>query len=223
MRSVLWEGFGGTHSGSIYPKELEQHPSVREFGFTVDPADLEPLRESDEVTFVKTHALTPPDDSPAIYMVRDGRDAIASYARFAIEMGAEGFEGRSFEDAAEALIAERGGEFGGWSGNVRSWTRRDAPTAIVRFEELIADPIPVAGAALRRLGLRLAGSGEPATFQDLHAIDPLMFQRGRVDGWRAELPDSLQRLFWRIHGAEMLLLGYPPQRLPVSAAFLPGQ
>jgi hypothetical protein len=43
--------------------------------------DLEAARKTGEIFLVKTHEL-PDDDCSALYLVRDGRDALVSYARF---------------------------------------------------------------------------------------------------------------------------------------------
>jgi hypothetical protein len=43
--------------------------------------DVDAARSSQETLLVKTHDL-PDDDSPALYLVRDGRDALVSYAHY---------------------------------------------------------------------------------------------------------------------------------------------
>src|SRR5436190_14783558 len=40
------------------------------------------MHEDDAIYVVKTHELPPDDTYPAIYVARDGRDALVSYARF---------------------------------------------------------------------------------------------------------------------------------------------
>jgi hypothetical protein len=218
LRTVLWESFGRVKSGTLYSQRLESYAAKKGYGFQVDSDSLARLSRSRECVFVKTHALPrADDDSPAIYLVRDGRDAVLSYARFAIATGASGFENRSVEEATEVLIRRRNQEIGGWSENVRSWTRRDAPTAIVRFEELIDDPIGTIQSAVASIGVSLPEPDEaPSSFTRLHEEEPVLFSKGKVGGWKYELPDRLQRLFWQVHGAEMLLMGYPPERLPFS-------
>jgi hypothetical protein len=212
FRAVLWESFGQVKSGSVYSQRSESYASSKGFGFHVSPDSLDDLRAISEPVFVKTHRLADPgDDSPVVYLVRDGRDAVTSYARFAVLNGAPGFEDRTFEEATEALIARRDDEIGGWSANVRSWTRRDAPTAIVRFEELIEDPLATIRAGVESLGISLPEtSGPPPSFDQLREEDPVLFPRGEVGAWKSEMPDRLLRLFWRLHGAEMLVMGYSP-------------
>ncbi len=48
-----------------------------------------------------------------------------------------------------------GHRFGGWSMNVTAWHEREARTAVVRFEDLIQDPMGQAAAALAELDLSL--------------------------------------------------------------------
>lgn len=220
FRTVLWESFGRVRSGDLYP--LDETPSrLTGHAFRVTADSLDRLRRQEDPVFVRTHRLAD-DDSPAIYLVRDGRDAVISYAQFATATEAPGFEDRSLEEAIEVLIRRHDDEIGDWSANVRSWTRRDAPTATVRFEELIADPVTAIQAAAAAIGVSLPDPGEaPSSFERLHQEDPVVYARGKVGAWRSELPDRLQRLFWRLHGAEMLLMGYPPERLPATEAAAP--
>jgi hypothetical protein len=72
LKDILEDCFG-LHTYSIYD-ELRQ-PKI----------NVEAARQSPEVYFVKTHEM-PQDDALALYMVRDGRDVLVSYARFIIRM-----------------------------------------------------------------------------------------------------------------------------------------
>ena len=56
---------------SVYPENNKQ----------VSAGELEAMMQENKVYLVKTHEL-PPDSSPAIYLVRDGRDALVSLAWF---------------------------------------------------------------------------------------------------------------------------------------------
>lgn len=173
------------------------------------------MSESAERYFIKTHDL-PDDDNPAIYLVRDGRDALVSHANFVLEYDLKvvGPSRALFNDTLRSLI-ETDSSFGGWSGNVRAWTARSAPTAIVRFEDLVADPIRNVRRAANEIGFRSpeAGATGLLTFDELHRSHPEFFRRGKVGTWREEMPDDLHELFWRRHGETMGLLGY---RSPLS-------
>jgi hypothetical protein len=119
------------------------------------------LNSRPELYFVKTHDL-PGDNLPAIYIVRDGRHTVVSFARYACSFLNRSWRSRrfaitqflndpvshvaalsepnSFRRSLKKII--RGSLFGGWSKNVLSWTRnRQGPTTVIRFEDLISDPL----------------------------------------------------------------------------------
>ena len=178
----------------------------------LDPdADLRAsLRELDEMVYVKTHRVADPEDvDPALYLVRDGRDSLVSYAHFMRERGDERFASLSFEETLAALLEREDHPYGSWSGNVRSWLGRDAPTHVLRFEDLVADPVRAVRDAMTALGIALPEpGGRLPPFEELHRRNPLVFRRGKVGSWKSELPPDLERRFWRVHGAEMEALGY---------------
>lgn len=162
-----------------------------------------------DLSFTKTHELGAADDTaPAIYLVRDGRDCYVSYAHFVMQVEPAVYAGMSYTDVLRMLIANHD-HFGGWHGHVEKWTRRTAPTVVVRYEELLADPAGTAARACERLGVTLpAPSGSLPLLEELKAIDPLIFRRGKTGSWRDEMPSELEELFWKLHGQSMERLGY---------------
>ena len=91
---------------------------------------------------VKTHQLPdeliPGDRSiPAVYLVRDGRDCVVSLAHYRKQLQAP--ESDFHLNLLAAIEAAEGSHFGGWSEHVRRWSARAA--LVIRFEDLIADPI----------------------------------------------------------------------------------
>lgn len=197
--------FGSTTGSALNPSSL-----ISKLSLDRDADPVAAAREREETVFVKTHRLAAPDNrDPAIYLVRDGRDSLVSYAHFMKARGGPKYDSLSFEDALAALIARNDHPFGSWSGNVRAWTGREAPTEIVRFEELIEDPVSGVRGAVESLGISLPEPrGELPAFQELHERNPMVFRRGKVGSWRSELPERLETRFWRLHGAEMEALGY---------------
>jgi Sulfotransferase domain len=198
--------FGAT-TGSV----LDPDPLISRL--SLDPeVDLRAaVRERDDRVFLKTHRLPRPDDGdPAIYLVRDGRDSLVSYAHFMKAQGEPPFRSLSFEEALAALIERENHPYGSWSANVRSWTRRDAATNVVRFERLIEDPVGTVREAVASFGIALPEQrGRLPTFDELHERNPKIFRRGKVGSWRSEFPARLEERFWELHGAEMEALGYP--------------
>lgn len=185
---------------------------------------LDELRNSPQLHFVKTHEL-PDDDSPAILLVRDGRDAMVSYAHFiqdygvierspigefVAELKARGEEtllGRGrFEQVLRRVIERR---YVDWSAIFQQWSTRRAPSVQLRFEDLIAQPVMSVEKSLASLGIALsrAESAVPS-FAELHASDPKFFRAGRTGQWRNEMNAETEELFWREHGAAMRHAGY---------------
>lgn len=180
-------------------------------GFEERPAAVEAMREAQEVYFVKTHR--PRDDQvseidKAICLVRDGRDALVSWARQASE------KDRRYEDELRALVTrpeERGA--GQWGRNVLSWLQPQVPHRVVlRYEELAREP----GGAVERVmtavlpGLRPAGNAAIPSFAELQQVDARFFRRGCTGTHRDELPGELHRIFWSQpeNAAAMKLLGW---------------
>jgi hypothetical protein len=167
--------------------------------------------------FVKTHDLPGDDRSPAIVLVRDGRDAVVSYAHFLLkaEMGIERPTSDLFEATPEQII--RGDHFGGWSQNVNAWTSRGGrDIIIIRYEELIEDPINVSACVLNALHLdERVIRGIPPSFDELHATVPWFFRKGRPGSWQQEMSPRLQGLFLEKHGETLIRLGY--SHSPITA------
>lgn len=186
---------------------------------------LNRMRKSSRLHFVKTHEL-PDDESPAILLTRDGRDAMVSYAHFIEDYGviersavgkfvaewkARGEErllGRPrFEQVLRRVVERR---YVDWSALFRAWTGRKAPCAQLRFEEVIQRPDESFGRSLAALGLALERVGNAAvpSFAVLQASDPKFFRSGRTGQWREEMSTQTEELFWREHGAAMIAAGY---------------
>ena len=203
---------------SVYDDAVLDKVGVSEVvGHAEMPAPIEQLRESQDIFFVKTHDL-PADDSPAVYLVRDGRDALVSHAKYLQSFKRK--KGRhllddatkEFERTLEKLIWQKP-QFGGWSNHVREWTSRGAVrTVVVRYEDLIAAPQREVEKALADLGLNLKtlSGGVVPDFAALQAKSPEFFRKGRSGVWREEMPARLQQLFLDHHRAVMEDFGYLP-------------
>jgi hypothetical protein len=147
-------------------------------------------------------------------LVRDGRDAVVSYAHFVLktEQGIERPSSIVYENALEEVITSD--RFGGWSKNVDGWINRVGYDCIVRYEELIEDPVNIVTATLRRLGVRTEVQGaSPPTFEKLRGTVPWFFRKGKSGAWSEEMPSHLLGLFLERHGDTLLRLGYS-ERVP---------
>ena len=212
---VLLKHLYGVRTYSMYDDPLfAEHRQVADaVGHAPRPLSMDEMASSAETYFVKTHDLPFADDFPALYLVRDGRDALVSYAHYILsfERGKEpADEGPPFNHVLRDLIV-RNASFGGWGPNVLAWARdRSAPTRVVRFERLIREPVSTLTEALEGIGYgpRSAESGSAPTFATLHELMPAFFRRGRVGTWREEMPSELHDLFWEHHGEAMEAAGY---------------
>ncbi len=169
---------------------------------------LERIRASEDAFFIKTHRISEAEDpAPAIYIVRDGRDALVSQAHFVADRSR--FAGQSFDERLLTLIDEGMPTRGTWSANVAAWRRRGAPTAVIHFEDLVRDPPSTVAAAFEPLGLPIPpADGELTSFAEARDRMPDVFRRGEVGSWRDEMPGNLAEHFWELHGEQMLALGY---------------
>lgn len=170
------------------------------------------FRGSEGPELLKTHLLAhagSPD--PALVLVRDGRDAVVSFARFlaAGQGDPEWLSALRFEDVLLWVIEQRGDPFGGWSESVRVWTQRSAPVSVVRYEELRADPQGVARRALARLGTELGEPRRPMpSLEQMRSANPAIVGPGRVGGWREQMSARALERFGELHGDALVELGY---------------
>ena len=218
FRAILKHVYGMPSVGMY---ELDRKPSLVEMATrhnidrVVDflPEDISSFTEmvvSHRVHVVKTHEL-PREDHPAVYLVRDGRDALVSHTHYLLqydwELPPEERPPR-FNEALRMLIETH--SFGGWSGNVLAWLARITPTAVVKFEDLIRTPVECAEEALKRVSCHPPPrrADRAPTFGELQAADPQFFRKGRVGAWREEMPDDLHDLFWYRHAEAMKRMGY---------------
>lgn len=191
----------GVKSFSIYPEEnahlstLEVHASAK----------------TKNSVLVKTHEL-PKDQHRAIYLVRDGRDSVISYAHWALSRKSEKEsidpKSRQFQNQLRAIIATSG-YFGGWSTHVFAWHKRPN-RYIVRFEDLVANPVEVVSRALEfaNLPFQVDPKIHPIEFKSLRAKNPVLYRKGVVGNWKTDMSPEIQELFWRKCGSAMKLLGY---------------
>jgi hypothetical protein len=166
----------------------------------------------DAPTFTKTHGLPGDDADPAIYIVRDGRDALVSHAHFILAFNRKAptpvATPERFRNTLRELIVGGASASGSWGKHVETWLTR-ANTAMVRYEDLVADPTAAADRALASIGLRLTPIADAITpFEELRNVDPKFFRRGGVGAHLDEFPPDLLDLFWNTYGETMTRLGY---------------
>ena len=190
-----------------------------------------------DVNFVKTHArrtrlggleLVPPElTRAAVYILRDPHDMVLSYARHYGGTPEEAVAAIARED--HIVLGEAGAApqfVGNWSAHVESWTRtRRFPVAVIRYEDLKADPaagftrileligVPIDAERLER-AIRFSSFDEMQRQEASHgfiersARAERFFARGESGRGRDELGPELVRRLADAHGPMMQEFGY---------------
>jgi hypothetical protein len=161
-------------------------------------------KNSKELFLIKTH-LPPKDQSPVIYIVRDGRSALWSYFQYH----------RNFIPDAPLSIIELilGLDFyGGWSEHYRTWMCSDRKKLVLRYEELAGN---LGREKLESIAKFLDYSGNLKAwvnpFIELKKGRPNFFRNGDAD-WVPpnDWTKRINEIFFFIHGKLMDELGYIP-------------
>jgi Sulfotransferase domain len=202
----------GTKSGSVYDRSdvaWTSDEASREIASLVGHLPPSEWQTSNAVTLLKTHELPDAGDArPAIYLVRDGREVLVSYAHYVLAHFPDQHPGKGFAEVLAVLVQSKD-HFGGWSRNVGDWLGRSAPTAVVRYEELVTDPAGTCLHAFAQLGVqRPEPKDELPSFARLHELLPTVFRSGKTGNWHVEMPAAVEDLFWQCHGKAMTRLGY---------------
>lgn len=172
---------------------------------------LPAFRERRRRYLIKTHAVLDrpnyiEEDDRAIYVVRDGRDALISRAHFFADRYKEyeGDFGRTLERLVTNDIRYRP-----WSESVMTWADRPN-TAYVHYEDLVIDPFMAIRDAMITLGVAIPEKAQKMPkFASLHDVDPAFFRAGRALSWMWEMPKELQEVFWENNHRGMEHYGYP--------------
>jgi glycosyltransferase involved in cell wall biosynthesis len=222
---MIWLASFPRSGNTFFRNVLHEVYGIKSSTFHRDPA-RDPDRNFANRAVVKTHELPIhlPDELrelPAVYLVRDGRDALNSIAHHRRDIVVPGSDW--YNNLLEAALAHQEGFFGGWSENVRQWTARAA--VVIRFEDLIADPIREVEKLRAIIELPEPDREKLPTFKDLKFGRPAYgggrgdkfsaervakhFRAGKVGGWKNELPEEMQWLLNLVHGPTLARFGYP--------------
>jgi glycosyltransferase involved in cell wall biosynthesis len=210
LRVVLKAAFG-IPSDSVYSDKLDiGWGSLRDVREGLSPGrSLADMADGADLCALKTHDLPGDDGYPALYVVRDGRDALVSYAHYALEIVEKNAAPpqAAFLSLLRTLVSTDV-HFGGWARHVDAWGSRKA-THVIRFEDLIRDPIAIVGRALASLGLHPQSTvSRVPSFAELREKAPEFFRNGLVGGYREEMPESLEELFCSRSAGAMRRHGY---------------
>jgi len=159
---------------------------------------LEEARLSHDLFLVRTHEFIP-DDDRALYVVRDGRAALASFSKYLLHNFAE------VNDPLSDLI--QGKKWPGrWSDHVEGWLARPASaTLLLRYEDLSSrPPLNLISGFIDRPIMRKFD----IEFSDLHALDPRAFDVGHNEVGVRYIEREYSQLFWEHNGDAMRRLEY---------------
>jgi Sulfotransferase domain len=199
IRMVLNESFG-IKSTSVYPSE---DTSIRDKEWLVSRIGYSgALEESDftcdEWIGVKTHDL-PSDDEPAIYIVRDGRAATASYKHML----------EDYTDLRPSMEEIIRGEVwpGSWSAHFTAWSPENRKnTLLLKYEDMKTNIQEVCAKISRFLGVSQKQEFSQK-FDELHSLEPTLFRSANNDLNIAEIKPCAD-LFDAKHGRLMRRIGY---------------
>ncbi len=172
----------------------------------------------------------------AIYLVRDPRDVVLSYANHrgrspAHTVGAMAKETHRLAGPSSSQFPQH---LGSWSRHVEGWLDQSLiPVHLVRYEDLHADPVGVFAAALAFAGVdtprwvveraaewsrfhRLQRAEQEDGFFEKPDSARSFFHSGTAGRWREELDPELVQAIEDRHGPVMERLGYALTREPVG-------
>jgi hypothetical protein len=194
-RLILHRVFG-LRTSSLY-NEPDHRPWLAQ---RMGSVTLDDLNGDESDLVVKTHEA-PLDDSPAIYIVRDGRAAIVSYYHFL----------RAYSDTRPSIGELLEGSIwpGGWSDHFEAWAPLSRPrTLLLRYEDMvlrIERVIEVLAGFLNRRPI----ASFVQEFDQLHRLEPTLFRVADNARNVGELLPHHLAMYYRLHGDLAWRLGYP--------------
>lgn len=209
LRTILFQCFGiHSFSDEIDP-EIEKRVGlsknlVTNIGHKPLETDWEEFYEnakfSDERYFIKTHNA-PRDSGKAIYVVRDGRQALISYQKYH-----QSFLGDHALNLMELILGLD--HYGGWPEHLESWEAREN-TLLLRYEDMVDASPDTLNKISEFIDMPVLLSNWKNPFQSMKGENPEFFRKG-MSKWVAppswgELIDSL---FFLLCGSAMARLGY---------------
>ncbi len=192
LRTVLWQCFG-LRSASIYPMDLGGNKQLEEYVGHIEHGRDHKIKFPDNaIPLLKTHEHQS-DNAPAIYIVRDGRAACVSLAKF-------------YKNLKLKNVVEGRHQFGPWSNHVKSWHPWNRPnTLLLRYEDMLND-LP---AAVESIG----------EYLDMNPTCDRITHREKIAGsdgrwvkkksnWQSELNGGLLKKFNSANREVLMKTGY---------------
>jgi hypothetical protein len=184
--------------------------------------------DSTKPIIIKTHELPsktqiPVEKLKTIYLVRDGRDAVISMAYHRCQIVKP--QSNYTFNLLTNVLAPFGTAFGGWSKHVQQWSKH--ADIIIKFEELIANPIDELKKLEKLMGLTNGDYSKIPSFQDLKSkkyslgsgnnkltakqqqkVREKFFRSGKTNTWKEKMSQPMLDVFLHHHGQTLKQLGY---------------
>lgn len=200
MRVILAQCFG-LPSAAIYPEDLDGNEQLHALTGRVAPSPEGVLDfGSAPVKVLKTHGR-PQDDAKAIYIVRNGADAVASF-----------HDHGKRRIPIETLICGRPG-LPPWAGHIAWWQPKQRPnTLLLRYEDVVANVAATIEAVAGFIGVTPTAYSIPSR-DELAAVDGKWIRSTSAPG-RTTLTAEQLAHFWQVNGEAMLEYGYSRDAAP---------
>lgn len=174
--------------------------------------------------FFKSHAPYMSEYRKVFYLVRDPRHVMVSYWKFLTSLG-------WFHGNLEQLVTDRTHGIRAWMEHVTGWLDGIHPSAsfaLIRYEDLLANPHGELGRLYRLLGMPvtdelIAAAVQRSSIERMReleaeaaashpALKNFEFVRRSAPGAaRTPVPDRVRQMIEREAAAVMERIGYPPQ------------
>jgi hypothetical protein len=193
LRTIFWHCFG-LRSASVYPSDLGGNHKLEDYVGHIEHDQSHRIAFPDgAMQLLKTHEY-PKDDSPAIYVVRDGRDACISLWKF-------------YNKQMPLLAVVRGQHrFGTWAAHINAWRPQERPnTLLLRYEQMVGD-LPT---AVKAMSAFVGLEAKSTTIPDRDAIAGVdgRWVRAKEDN-SALLTSEILSEFERVNGEVSRHFGY---------------
>jgi len=193
LRTVLWHCFK-LKSASVYPKDFDGSARLeKQIGHIEYNPDKKFNFPLNNPQIFKTHEH-PPDNNPAIFVVRDGRAACVSLWNFYKK-----------ENALEAIISGRH-RFGSWADHIAAWNPGERDNSLIIKYETILSNLPGVLENLSQFLEQDIISNKIPGRDDMASIEG-RWVRKKTD-WQEEMGDAELDLFERVNGKMMKKMGY---------------
>jgi hypothetical protein len=146
-----------------------------------------------------------------VFLVRDFRDMVASILAFNRKRGVKGF-GEANADGAVDYVDR----LSGWAhALVRSFERRSTRAHLVRYEDLVREPVATLTSLLSYLGIDASSAAVDQMRAALTTDMPQLAQHATtpdpgasIGRWRGDLGEELTRACERSFGEALAVFGY---------------